>query len=256
MNEQQSSTPKTPRDAANWAKPVDTFTVGEMPAEAINLNVAGRRVAGPLNGFGQMWQKSYRVQLAGSLATPAEVIATWKAKFPEFWPKGNRFYGAMDGVNLGDVAVLNLSMPGGMKVSTGIRVIYADEESFAFITPEGHMFGGMITFSAEEASPNGREGEERVTAVQIQALIRASDPIYEIGCRLGFAHKLEDEFWHGTLTNLAKHFGVTAPTVTQKNVLVDRRVQWAQAKNVWHNAAVRTAVYMPVHLVKRLFKKV
>ena len=258
MNE-QPSTPKTSRDAANWAKPMDTFSVGDVPAEAINLNVAGRRVAGPLNGFGQMWQKSYRVQLAGSSATPAEVVATWKAKFPEFWPKGNRFYGAIDGVNLGDVAVLNLSMPGGMTVSTGIRVIYSDEESFAFITPEGHMFGGMITFSAEAVPPSvppkGGEEEGGVTAVQIQALIRASDPIYEIGCRLGFAHKLEDEFWHGTLTNLANHFGVTTPNVTQKNVLVDKRVQWAQAKNVWHNAAVRTAVYMPIHLVKRLFRR-
>ena len=32
-------------------------------------------------------------------------------------------------------------------------------------------------------------------------------------------------------------------------------MQWAQARNVWHNAAERTAVYMPVHLVKRLFKR-
>jgi hypothetical protein len=246
MNE-QPSTPKTPRNAASWAKPVDTLSVGDVPTEAINLNVAGRRMAGPLNGFGQMWQKSYRVQLTNSTAMPAEVIATWKAKFPEFWPKGNRFYGSVAGVNPGDVAVLNLSMPGGMKVSTGIRVIYADEESFAFMTPEGHMFGGMITFSAEKM------GE--VTAVQIQALIRASDPIYEIGCRLGFAHKLEDAFWHGTLSNLAAHFGTTQAQVTQQNVLVDKRVQWAQVRNVWHNAAVRTAVYMPVHLVKRLFKK-
>jgi hypothetical protein len=94
-----------------------------------------------------------------------------------------------------------------------------------------------------------------VTAVQIQALIRASDPIYEIGCRLGFAHKLEDAFWHGTLSNLAAHFGTTQAQVTQQNVLVDKRVQWAQARNMWHNAAVRTAIYMPIHVVKRLFKK-
>ena len=91
--------------------------------------------------------------------------------------------------------------------------------------------------------------------MQIQALIRASDPIYEIGCRLGFAHKLEDVFWHGKLTNLAAHFGTTQAQVTQQNVLVDKGVQWAQARNVWHNAAVSTAVYMPVHLMKGLFKR-
>ncbi|MCA9999633.1 MAG: hypothetical protein KDE56_27915 [Anaerolineales bacterium] len=246
MNEHPPA-PKTPRNAASWAKPVETFTVGNMPAEAINLNVDGKRVAGPLHGFGQLWQKTYRVQLTGKPVKPADVVAVWKAKFPEFWPQGNRFYGPATGVAPGEVAVLNLAMPGGMKVSTGIRVIYADDESFAFITPEGHMFGGMITFSAEEA------GES--STVQIQALIRASDPIYEIGCRLGFAHKLEDEFWHGTLKNLAAHVGTPNATVSQKNVCVDKRVQWSEAKNVWHNAAIRTAVYLPVHLIKQLFKK-
>lgn len=246
MND-QSPAPKTPRNATSWAKPVETFTVGTMPAEAINLNVAGKRVAGPLHGFGQLWQKTYRTELTGKPVKPTDVVAIWKAKFPEFWPKGNRFYGPADGVAPGEVAVLNLSMPGGMKVSTGIRVIYADDESFAFITPEGHMFGGMITFSAEKA------GES--SAVQIQALIRASDPIYELGCRLGFAHKLEDEFWHGTLQNLAAYLGTPNAAVTQKNVCVDKRVQWSEAKNVWHNAAIRTAVYLPVHLIKQLFKK-
>jgi hypothetical protein len=245
MNE-QPSTPKTPRNAASWAKPMDTLSMGEMPAEAINLNVTGRRMSGPLNGFGQMWQKTYRIQLSDKEVAPTDVIKVWKAKFPEFWPDGNRFYGSIEGVAPGDVALLNLSMPGGMKVSTGIRVIYADDESFAFMTPEGHMFGGMITFSAEEMAGG--------TTVQIQALIRASDPIYEMGCRLGFAHKLEDKFWHGTLTNLATYLGTTNAPVTQQNVCVDKRMQWAQASNVWHNAAVRTAVYMPIHLIKRLFK--
>ena len=28
-------------------------------------------------------------------------------------------------------------------------VIYADDESFSFMTPQGHMFAGMITFSAD-----------------------------------------------------------------------------------------------------------
>jgi hypothetical protein len=245
MNEQPTP-PKTPRNAASWAKPMDTLSMGEMPAEAINLNVTGRRMSGPLNGFGQMWQKTYRIQLSDKEVAPTEVIKVWKANFPEFWPDGNRFYGSIEGVAPGDVALLNLSMPGGMKVSTGIRVIYADDESFAFMTPEGHMFGGMITFSAEEMAGG--------TAVQIQAHSRASDPIAEVGGRLGFAHKLEDKVWHGTLSILAAHLGTTKAPVTQQNVCVDKRMQRAQASNVWQNAAVRTAVYMPIHLIKRLFK--
>src|SRR6266545_5231944 len=35
-----------PRDAAYWAKQVTTLELGEVPAEAINLNVAGKRVVG------------------------------------------------------------------------------------------------------------------------------------------------------------------------------------------------------------------
>jgi len=239
--------PAAPRNASSWAQPVDKLSVGDVPTEAINLNVAGRRVTGPLHGFGQMWQKTYSIRLTGTDVSPTQVIEVWKAKFPDFWPGGNRFYGPLKGVAPGDVAVLNLSMPGGMKVSTGIRVIYADDESFAFITPEGHTFGGLINFSAEE--------NDGTTVVQIQALVRASDPIYEIGCRLGFGHKMEDNFWHGTLRNLATHFGSDNAEVNQKTVCVDKKVQWSEAKNVWQNAFIRTAVYMPVHVTKRLFRR-
>lgn len=236
----------TPRNAASWAQPVEKMSVDQMPQGAINLNVQGRRPTGPLQGFGQMWQKTYRIRLEGVGLTPAEVIRDWKAHFPDFWPSGNRFYGPLTGVEPGEVALLNLSMPGGAKLSTGIRVIYADDESFSFMTPQGHMFAGMITF-------NAYPDQEEVTVVQIQALIRASDPIYEIGFRLGFAHKIEDKFWHDTLRNLAAHCGSSNQSVTQDNVCIDRRVQWSEATNVWHNAAIRTAVYMPVHLTRRLF---
>ena len=38
-----------------------------------------------------------------------------------------------------------------MKLSTGVMVLYADEESFTLMTPQGHMFAGWITFSAHRA---------------------------------------------------------------------------------------------------------
>jgi hypothetical protein len=132
-----------------------------------------------------------------------------------------------------------------MKLSTGIMVIYADDESFSFMTPEGHMFAGMITFSAYE--------EDEGTVAQIQALIRANDPLYELGFRLGIVHKIEDEFWSGTLANLARHHGLDHPQVNQTNTLVDPRVQWKEAKNIWKNAGIRTALYMPVIILKRAF---
>ena len=121
-----------PRDAAYWAVGVRTLEVGAVPEGALNLNVAGRRVTGPVQGFGKLWQKTYRIDLSDAGVTPAEVIKTWKENFQSFWPARNWFYGPLTGIAPGEVALLNLSMPGRMKLSTGVLVLYADEESFTF----------------------------------------------------------------------------------------------------------------------------
>lgn len=239
------------RDHA-WAAPVSKLKVSGLPEGAINLNVDGRQITNPLQGFGQLWQKTYRVRLSGANVTPQQIIAEWRAHFPEFWPEGNRFYGALPDIQPGEVAVLNLAGPGGIKgpggaplISTGVLVIYADDESFSFLTPQGHMFHGMITFSAFE--------DDDTIVAQVKAMVRASDPIYEMSFRLGFGHKAEDEFWLATLQNLAARFGVTTQA-RQEVALIDPRVQWSQAKNIWHNAAIRTALYYfgaPVRWVKK-----
>lgn len=235
-----------------WATPVAKLKVSGMPAGAINLNVDGRQITNPLQGFGQLWQKTYRVRLSGAQVAPQEVILVWRSRFPDFWPEGNRFYGPLKNIEPGNVALLNLAGPGGIKgpggaplISTGVLVIYADNESFSFLTPQGHMFTGLITFSSFD--------DEGVTVAQIQAMVRASDPIYEMSLRLGFGHKAEDQFWSTTLQNLAAYFSVK--TLAREEVtLIDPRVQWNQAKNIWHNAAIRTAVYhvgAPVRWVKK-----
>jgi hypothetical protein len=210
------------------------------------LNVEGRQLIGPLNGFGQMWQKTYKVRLSNAQVTPAELIRVWKKNFPAFWPQGNNFYGPLTGITPGEVAVLNLAAPGGMKLSTGILVIYADDLSFTFMNPQGHMFAGMITFSAYE--------EESATVAQVQPLIRASDPFYELGSRLGVVSRIEDRFWHDTLRNLAGAFGVDG-VVQQTTMLIDPRIQWSQAKNIWHNAAIRSGLHIPLRLLRRLMDR-
>ncbi|HBY09563.1 MAG TPA: hypothetical protein DEH22_17920 [Chloroflexi bacterium] len=228
-----------------WAKPIDKLKVSESPKEAINLNVEGRQLSGLTHGFGQLWQKTYKVRLSGVKISPQEVISAWKANFPKFWPEGNDLYVPLTGIQPGEVGLINLSAPGGLKLSTGIMVIYADDISFSFMTPEGHMFAGMITFSAYE--------EDNGTFAQIQALIRANDPIYELSFRMGFGHKSEDAFWAATLKNLAQHLGVNNPQPTQANSLVDPRMQWREWRNIWHNAGIRSGLYMPVALVKKVF---
>lgn len=43
-----------------------------------------------------------------------------------------------------------------------------------------------------------------------------------------------------------------SPTVTQNDILVDPRMQWGKAGNVWHNSAIRTGINLPVRMVRRL----
>ena len=75
---------------ATWAKPVERLALTDAASGGVAANVVGRRLAGPVQGFGQLWQKTFRVRLpADPDLTPEQVIATWKNEFPTFWPAGN-----------------------------------------------------------------------------------------------------------------------------------------------------------------------
>jgi hypothetical protein len=223
---------KERRDEKNWAKPVEKLAPSSVPDGALNT-VGGKQALSPIQGFGKMWQKTYSVILQGADVGPHEVIAVWKAEFPTFWPKAGRFYTPLTGIEPGEVALLEAPIGGGFKLSTGVFVLYADEESFTFMTPQGHVFAGWITFSAF------REGNGP-TVAQAQVLMRAQDPITEIGLTL-IGHRKEDAFWLATLRSLSARFGVEgAPE--RKSVCVDRRRQWSRAGNVRHNVGLRAPI--------------
>ena len=235
----------TGRDESSWARNVTRLEVTDQPVGGIVGNVAGRRVSGPLQGFGQMWQKTYQVRLPESEVGVADLIATWKARFPEFWPERNTFYAPLTGIAPGEVALLDVTLPGRFRLSTGVMVLYADEESFTLMTPQGHMFAGWITFSAR------RDGDDVVA--QAQVLMRASDPVFELGLVLG-GHRQEDVFWQRTLTRLADHLGYPDLTVETSVVCVDKRRQWGKWRNVWHSSAIRSTIFMlgaPFRLLAR-----
>jgi len=233
----------TAPDREGWASPVDRLTVQGVPASAINLNVEGRRLVGPLEGFGPMWLKTYSVRLTGAQVRPEELIQTWREHFSEFWPEGNQLYLPPAGIVPGAVGVINLTLPGGMKLATGMLVVYVDEVSFSFMTPQGHTFAGMITFTARE--------DQGTTVAQVQALLRSFDPLYELTFRLGFGHKAENQQWHHTLKSLAARFGADEQ-VEQEVVCLDRSIQWSEAKNIWYNAAIRTTLHTPIRWVRGL----
>jgi hypothetical protein len=238
--------PRPSRDSEAWARPVDRLatTAVDSPRDT----VTGKRVAGPVQGFGQMWQKTFKVRLEGVDLGPEALVALWKERFPTFWPKSGRFYAPLAGIAPGEVALLEIApVPGApVRLSTGVMVIYADAESFTFMTPEGHTLSAWITFSAF------RDGD--VTVAQAQALERPSDPLDEMAYLLG-GNRMNDRFWETTLSNLALSVGVTDPHIDTQKVCVDRHRQWRFVRNLRHSATIDSAIATITSPVRRLTRR-
>ncbi len=215
-----------------WSPPIDKLKFTDVPAGATYLNVDGRHLTGPLQGFGQLWQKTFRLRLDGCTATPREVVQTWKENFPKFHARENRFITSRAGITPGEVVLINAMTPGG-PISTGMLVLYVDDESFTLMTPEGHPESGWVTFTAYQ--------EEGATVAQVQTLARANDPVYEMAF-LFLGSKLQDSIWQNVLASISTYYGVDGEVQVQKT-LVDPKRQWSRVKNVWHNAQIRTLLY-------------
>jgi hypothetical protein len=234
---------RAPRDAAHWAQTGTALRVEQVPEGAVYLNVEGRNLVGPIQGFGPMWQKTYRVRLTGVSATTVEVMSVWKENFAKFQPRQNRFYPGLAGFQPGEVVLLNASMKGA-PVDSGLMVLYADDESLTLMTPEGCPEAGWITCSVAQ--------EEDGPVAQVWTIGRSNDPLFEIGFRL-VGTREQAKIWKHVLIQLAAHYGVQA-AVEYTATCLDRRMQWAQLGNVWQNASVRSILYYvatPVRWVRR-----
>jgi hypothetical protein len=244
MEQENQEAPAPPSNP--WAAPVSRLKVTDVPAGALNLNVEGRQLVSPLQGFGQLWQKTYRVRLSGVEITPTEAVNFLKENLPALMPADSRFYPSVTGVKPGEVVLISATLPGlpgGVPVSTGVLVLYADEESFTLMCPEGHPEAGWNTFSAYE--------DEGTTVVQIQSQGRANDPLYELGFRLLGGAAQQEKIWHHVLTQVAAHYSLAGQVQTSKT-LVDPALKWSAAGNIWQNAILRTVLYTPVRLVRQL----
>jgi anti-anti-sigma factor len=227
-----------------WATSVDRLSLAGIPAGVMNINVDGRRTSSPVEGFGRLWEKRYRLRLHDTDLNPRQITSLWRSEFPDFWPKGNHLFPSGNAaIAPGTTALLNLALPGGLVLATGLLVIYADDTSFSFMTVQGHILSGWITFRCFRN--NG------FTFIEVHPLFRAGDPLMELGFRWGAAAQ-EDRFWHETLGNLARRLG-TPGEVAQQNILVDPNIQWNRFANIRYSAAIRSSVYMPVYMLKKCF---
>jgi anti-anti-sigma factor len=229
------------RSTESWAVPVEQLDVAEIPAGARALNVQGRRLFGPLQGFGQLWQKTYRIGLQNTELTPRQVMETWKQNVPRLKPEQNRFFPSATGISPNEVVLIDAQTPGG-PISTGVMVLYAGDTSFALMTPAGHPEAGWVTFSSFV--------EEARTFAQVQVMARASDPLYEVAFRVA-GSKLQDQIWTHVLTRLATKLGTSGEVKIQRTLL-DPKLQWGRASNIWYNALLRTVLDSPIALVRRI----
>jgi pyruvate/2-oxoglutarate dehydrogenase complex dihydrolipoamide dehydrogenase (E3) component/anti-anti-sigma regulatory factor len=233
-----------PQDQSFWARPVTRLVVPQMPPEALNLNMRGLSVVGPVQGFGQLWQKRYRLVIDQAGLTPEAVIRILKQNFPAFQPSYNHFYPSPAGIQPGEVVAIDSATPGG-PVSTGVMILYSDDTSFTFITPLGHPESGWVSFSAS------RSGTK--ISVQILGLARADDPVYEAAFRT-IGSKMQVRIWTHVLNSLATYLGVPADT-TVEPTLIDPALHWSQTGNLWYNAQIRTLLYMPLRWLRKPPKK-
>ena len=227
----------------DWAPNVGRLTVDQVPLGMTAINVQGRQPNGALQGFGQLWKKTYKVRLSGLGKTPAEVMQVWKEHFPEFQPAGNRFYPPPEGIMPGKVMFIDSPLPvvpprfdkpGIVPMNSGVMILYSDETLFSVMTPEGFPVAGWNNFSVFE--------EEGEVVAQVQSFERASDPIYEFGFIIMGGAKRQEFIWVHVLTSLASYFGIQGQ-VTAARECLDPRMQWRNAGKVWQNAGVRTTLY-------------
>jgi len=214
-------------DARYWAGPVKRLKTGKIPGDPINLNVDGRRTAGPIQGFGQLWEKTYRVDLSDTGLSPARLISIMKRNFPKFQPPENKFFPSEKGIKPGEVILINAVTPGGLVV-TGVLVLYVGKDTFTFITPEGHPEAGWVTFKAL------KEGERVI--FQIEGLARASDPAYEIAFRMAGSN-LQRQIWTHVLESLAKYTGSSAKVQFSMQCL-DDSLHLSNFFNIFKNAQI------------------
>lgn len=237
---QEATVVKGRQDDCGWAPDIDTLKVTHHPVGAMNKNVDGRRLLGPLQGFGPLWQKTYLLPIAKPGMQPSDVIEIMANNFPAFQPPENEFYATGRGIAAGEVVFIDSSTPGGI-VSTGVLVSYSDDTSFTLITPEGHPEAGWVTFSAAIRGDS--------LEMQIQGLARASDPLYELAFRL-VGSKLQESIWRHVLTSLAAYLKV-APAVQVTKISLAADLQWGKTGNLWDSALIRSLPWN----IPRLFRK-
>jgi phytoene dehydrogenase-like protein len=138
---------------------------------------------------------------------------------------GSQSHAPLSGIAPGEVALLQASVGGGLKLSTRRPRPLRRRGVVHVHDAAGHIFAGWITFSAD--------GSDGATVAQTQVLMRAQDPLTEIGLTLGGTGR-RIGFWQEAMLPLAARFGVAR----------SRRRTWsasagAESGGAWETCGIR-----------------
>ena len=239
MNESRGA-----RDNKGWSTLKSKLIVSDNRPNAININVNNRTVLGPLQGFGSVLEKEYKLQIPNSQLSAQELMSKFRSSFITLQPPQNVFYPSSKGIEAGETVLIDSSTPGGV-VSTGVHILFSDDVSFSFITPQGHPEAGWITFSASEK-------DEKIE-IKIRGLASASDPFFELAFRLA-GSKFQERIWKTVLANMAKSINVDDNIILTKKI-IDKKLHWKAVRNLWFNAQLRSLPYNVPYYLKKLFNK-
>ena len=208
-----------------------SIACGRRRPGAKDDTVTGKRVAGPVQGFGQLWQKTFASastartrrrrrssrsgrRLPRVLAEGQPFSRRWRAS-PRARSRCSRSAGARRAGQL----------------STGVMVIYADDESFTFMTPEGHL-SAWITFSAR------RDGD--VTDRPGPGARAAGDPFDELAYMLG-GNRQNNRFWQAHPAQPGAHSGSPSRPSTMQACASTATASGATRATSVNSATLRSA---------------
>jgi len=118
-----------------------------------------------------------------------------------------------------------------------------EQRGLAVPVAEGDAVAKSSRRRARLMDSSTRDRTSCSTVAQAQVLMRADDPLHEVGLILG-GHRQEDQFWDTTLSNVAAAVGAPDAPVSRVAVCVDKRRQWRRWTNVFQSAAVGSVLYL------------
>lgn len=163
---------------------------GERPSLR---EVAGEGVQRAAEGVGPLFERTYRIRIAGSSMSPEDLLSAVSSNFNCAAPVEVAEFADRDGEGAQGVGTeYQVRMPGPW--DGPVRVIEQTSSSVCLATLDGHMEAGEIEFRAMRAP--GEAGGDGDLVFEIRSLARSADRLIDsLYDRLLIAKEMQMHMW-------------------------------------------------------------